>query len=67
MMHVVCVIFLNLPAGWGECTGNSEEDDLLAGSDGVDGELLKLVVGVEIGEGALGNEIIYGWSRCFSQ
>lgn len=66
MMHVVCVIFLHLPAGWGECTGNSEEDDLLAGGDGVDGELLKLVVGVEIGEGALGNKITHGWSHCFS-
>jgi hypothetical protein len=44
------------PAGGGEGAGDTKEDDLLAGGEGMDGELLQLVVLVEppklaVGEG----------------
>jgi len=49
--------YMLIAAGGGEGTGDAEEDDLLAGGQGVDGDLLQLVVLVEppelaVGEGA---------------
>lgn len=42
-----------VPARGGEGAGDAEENDLLAGSQGVDGHLLEIVLLVEVGEGAV--------------
>lgn len=45
------------PAGGGEGAGDAEEDDLLSGGEGVDGDLLQLVVLVEPAKLAVGEAV----------
>ncbi|CAN1138574.1 hypothetical protein LINPERHAP2_LOCUS10771 [Linum perenne] len=40
-------------ANRGEGAGNTDDDDLLAGGEGVDGDLLELIVLVEVSEGSV--------------
>lgn len=46
-----------LPAGGGEGAGDGEEDDLLAGGEGVDGDALELILIVEESHGTVGDDV----------
>lgn len=53
-----------LPAGGSESTGDGEEDDLLAGGEGVDGDALELILVVEAGQGSIGYHVTNcNWSH----
>ena len=46
-----------IPASRGEGTGDGDENDLLAGAEGVDGDALELIVLVEVDQHAVGNHV----------
>lgn len=46
-------VYVYVPASRGESAGNTEEYDLFAGSEGVDRDVLKLILIVEIGQSSV--------------